>query len=446
MEENNLPIKAKKFICLTLCVMILCLSAFLTVGKVQASYRGGIYVIDDEQNISDHIWSSNGSQIAYLKFPDGKPYWDGELWVANRSEYSAKLRDKRQIVLDPTYLPIGNNVSSIEDWYGEWILFHVRNEQGTPSEYYGASDLWKIKADGTELTQITFTGAYANGIRTTWSNTAYRNRGTVGWARFIPGTDGELVYMSAHNGNGWWNPYTCTTDGSFQWQELGNQNDGADNSFTIGMSPTGNKLVWGDANYWNYRTTLRSSNIDGSGLVTIKAFTYRVPPLVLSDGNTITFRYVYAGDIGAVPDTLEGNIYSIEMDGSNEKTILDDEYLNYPENYHPLDGQAMLMSSNRAPDGNWHIFSLNVSDPNADTGIVQLTDGTYNDVAAMYSPDARYIMYRRLPEDFDTVTNPVPYPYELVVKRIFVFPTPGFSFFTLLLAVPVIILMKRRRK
>lgn len=443
-----MPKQVKFKFLLTLCVVVLILSAVQTIGTATASYRGGMYVIDDEQNITDHIWSSNGSQIAYLKFPDGKPYWDGELWIADKAEYSAKLRNARQIVL-----PTGSNVSSIEDWYGDWILFQIRNTELHPTSYYGMNELWKIKSDGTGLTQLTFTGniynsdqgqtgASPDGIRYRWHYPAWQNRGTVGYGRFIPGTDGALMYISANNGNGWYKSFTCTTDGSFQWTRISYPND----SFTIDLSPTGNKLLYGDSSGgWDSPTVgLWASNVDGTGKTMIRAyFPHRTVPYVLADGNTIIFKYVHDPP---VPATKEGNIYAIDMDGTNERTVLDDEYLNYYENYHPVDGQAMLMRSNRDPDGNWHIFNLNVTSPVTDTSIVQLTNGPYNDVQAMYSPDAHYIMYRRLPDDFDEAANTIPYPYELVIERITEFPTPGFSFISIIMTIPAIILIKRLRK
>ncbi|MCG3224098.1 MAG: hypothetical protein H7647_06500 [Candidatus Heimdallarchaeota archaeon] len=76
------------------------------------------------------------------------------------------------------------------------------------------------------------------------------------------------------------------------------------------------------------------------------------------------------------------------------------------------------MRSNRATDGNNHIFVMN-----SDTKeITQLTFGSYNDEGAMYSPQGRFIMYRRLPEDFDKATSSQPYPYELVIKLVVSFP------------------------
>ncbi|MFW9778110.1 MAG: TolB family protein [Candidatus Heimdallarchaeota archaeon] len=430
-------LQVKKKVFLTLFITILVLGSFQAITFVKASFSGVTYVIDDETNITDYLWSSDGTKIAYLKFPDGRLNYDGELWIADKAGHSAKLSNNRQITL-----PNGHNFSSLEDWHGEWILFHIADESGRPSSYYGRNDLWKIRTDGTGLTQITRTGITPNGIKTS-SNPAYANRGTVTWARFIPGTDGTMVYMSAHNGNGWYNPYICTTDGSFHWQELGNPSSTSDNSFTIGISPTGNKLVWGDASYWNNPTTLRTSNADGSNVFTIKSFPHRTVPYVLADGYTITYRYV---PLPPVPATREGNIYAINMDRSNDRTVLDDEFLNYPETYHPQNGQLMLMRSNRDPDGNWHFFSLNVTDPAADEGIVQLTEGPYNDEMALYSPDAQYLMYRRLPDDFDFDANSPPYPYQLVITQVPVWLAPGFSFISIVLILPVIALVRRRRK
>ncbi|MFX1538612.1 MAG: TolB family protein, partial [Promethearchaeota archaeon] len=270
-------------------------------------------------------------------------------------------------------------------------------------------ELWKIRDDGTDLTQVTFTNT--NGIRTTWSNLAYKNMGTASNGRFIPGTD--LIVFSAHNGNGWYRLFVCNADGTDDWYRVSNEY-----SFLWSMSPTVNKLVWGHAGYWNYPTTLYSSDVNGSNKILVKSSNlYRLAPYILADGNTLIFRYSAAADWAGyppVPATLEGNIYAINLDGSNERTILDDDYLNYYENYNPIDEEALLMSSNRSKDGNMHIYTLNVDG----TGIVQLTKGPYNDETAIYSPTGQYIMYRRLPEDYVKDRTNLPYPYDLVIVKV----------------------------
>lgn len=64
-------------------------------------------------------------------------------------------------------------------------------------------------------------------------------------------------------------------------------------------------------------------------------------------------------------------------------------------------------------DGNHHIYSINANG----SGLLRLTGGLYNDSSPIYSPDEDYILYRRLPSDFDTGSGP-PYPYELVLKKV----------------------------
>jgi len=148
------------------------------------------------------------------------------------------------------------------------------------------------------------------------------------------------------------------------------------------------------------------SNVDGTERITIKSFPKRTFPLVLADGNTIIWSW------------NDGDIHATDIDGTNERMVIADAYLNYWENYHPVYNDTFLMRSNRATDGNNHIFAI---DSDGDI-IAQLTDGPYNDVGAMYSPDGNYIMYRRLPEDFDTATSSQPFPYELVIKFVEPFP------------------------
>ena len=349
--------------------------AMTTPVQVTAFTESEIIIVTG--NISDYIWSSDGTKVAYVVRPDGQSW--GELWVG---DWDGNGVTNLQLI----YSEI--EVGALEDWQGDWILLRIRHENDNPEEYYGRGELWKIRDNGTELTQITFT--YTNGIRTEWWNTAYTNRGTAGWGRFIPGTD--LVYFSAHDGNGWWKAHTCHADGSDQWKRI----SGSTYSFTIGMSPTGNKLVWGTSWYWNKPTTLLSSNIDGTGTITMKEFSYKTSPLVLADGDTVLYN---------CPD---GNIGAIQVDGTDDRVVIDDEYANYLVNYNPVDGQSFLMRSNRSSDGNIHIFSVDVDG----TSIVQLTAGPYNEDSAIYSPDGYKILYRRLPVDSDGAS------YELVITWI----------------------------
>ncbi len=357
--------------------VLLLFSMFFALATDQAAAvtAPDIDIIVEEGNVTDHLWSSDGTKIAYIMCPEGQ-YW-GDLWIA---EWDGKeVKNKQLIYTEADY-------NHLEDWQGDWILFMIRGEDGTPTEYYGRNELWKIRADGSDLTQITFT--YTNGIKYT-ENGYYYFRGSVGWGRFIPGTD--LVYFSAHNGNGWYRPFTCINDGTDQWNYL----SASPNlySFTIGMSPTGNKLVWGHATYWNNPTiALMACNPDGTERAMIHSFTKRTFPLVLVDGNTVVY------------DWNDGDIHAIDMDGSNDRVVLDDEYFNRPENYNPVDGQSFLMRSDRA-DGNMHIFKINIDG----TEIVQLTDGPFVDDRASYSTSAQELLYRRTPLESG--------PSQLMIKR-----------------------------
>ena len=134
-------------------------------------------------------------------------------------------------------------------------------------------------------------------------------------------------------------------------------------------------------------------NPDGSGREMIKSFDKRTFPLVLADGNTVMY------------DWNDGDIHAIDIDGSNDRMVLDDEYFNRPENYNPVDVQSLLIRSDRA-DGNMHIFKMN-SDGSE---IVQLTDGSYIDDRASYSPSTHELLYRRTPLESG--------PSQLVIKRL----------------------------
>jgi len=333
---------------------------------------------------SDHLWSPDGTKVAYIKSPSGEA-WNCELWVADKNPSDAELINHVMISSEAEY-------NGLLDWQGDWILFRIRHEEGTPASYYGRGELWRIRADGTGMAQVTFT--QTNGIRTEFYNPAYDNRGTAGWGRFIPGTD--LVYFHAHDGNGWPKTFVCNADGTDNWYHISHP----DNTWRVALSPTGNKLLWGEQYDFGQPTTHKACNVDGSGRTTIKAFTNVIAVTVLADGNTVIW-------------TNNDNIYAIDMDGTNERTVLDDEYINEVWNYNPSDGQGLIMGSDRS-DGNMHIYKINVDG----TGIKQLTEGPYLDEFPILSPDGQYLSYLRLPYDFDKGSSTVPYPYELVVKSV----------------------------
>ncbi|MFW9833160.1 MAG: hypothetical protein ACFFEK_04140 [Candidatus Thorarchaeota archaeon] len=368
--------------------MLIFLSMFFAVATNRvAATTPEIEIIVEEGNITDHLWSSDGSKIAYIVSPEGH-FW-GDLWIADWN--GIEVTNKHVIYPEADY-------NGLEDWKGDWILFRIRKEDGTPTVYYGRNELWKIRADGSDLTQITFT--YTNGIKV-GENGYYYFRGSAGYGRFIPGTD--LVYFSAHDGNGWYRPIVCNDDGTDGWYYVSGSSHTY--SFTTGISPTGNKLVWGNAWGWNCPTeALMVCNPDGSGRAQIGSFAYRTTPLVLADGGTVVYNYIGTCGIGEPP--LAGIIYAMDIDGSNPITVIDDEYYNRWENYDPVDAQALLMTSDRDPDGNIHIFKINLDG----TGIEQLTSGPYDDSGASYSVNAHELLYLRTPIDEG--------PRQLVIRRL----------------------------
>jgi len=345
------------------------------------SQRTEFYTI---AQISDHLWSPDGTKVAYIKSPSGE-MWNCELWVADKNPLDAELINHLLISSEAEY-------NGLLDWKGDWILFRIRREEGEPASYYGRNELWRIKADGTGLSQVTFT--YTNGIKYT-ENGFYINRGSAGWGRFIPGTD--LVYFHAHYGNGWPRTFVCNANGTDNWYDISNP----DYTWRPALSPTGNKLLWGQQSDFGQPTTHKSCNVDGSGRTTIKAFTNVISVTVLADGNTVIW-------------SNNDNIYAIDMDGTNERTVLDDVYINRQWNYNPSDVQGLIMGSDRS-DGNMHIYKINIDG----TGIEQLTEGPYLDEFPILSPDGQYLSYLRLPFDFDKGSSTLPYPYELIVKSLY---------------------------
>ncbi len=330
--------------------------------------------------VSDMLWSPDGTKVAFIKARECS--LTGELWVADKIFNGTELLNKRLLCR-------GVATQGLEDWQGEEILF-IRSPYTIRS---GRNELWKIKEDGSDLVQITYTST--NGIKQSsrWKSLPWFS-GTAAWGRFIPDTG--LVYFAAHDGSGIYQSYVCNDDGTDDWQTV----SAPENAFTVAMSPTGNKLLWGDADSANEPTTLRACNIDGSDRTTIKEFGGQIGVVVLEDGNTIAW-------------SENGNIYSIKMDGSEESTVIEDEYNNQIISANPANGGSMVMVSDRADDGNAHLFKVNRDG----TIIEQLTDGDFNDIFGLISPDGEYLMYMR--EPIQTNNNKrFTKTYELVIKKI----------------------------
>ncbi len=177
--------------------------------------------------------------------------------------------------------------------------------------------------------------------------------------------------------------------------------------------------------------------MDGSNPVTIKVFSTYVWPLILANGKTIVWQ----------EDT--STIKATDFEGTTETTVISDDHINRWYTYHPVNESGLLMGSDRA-DGNIHVFRINVDG----SGLAQLTSGSYQDEAALVSPDGLYLSYLRLPADFNKASSPYPYPSELVVKAYVETPVsdtediPGYNLYLVFGISGVIcaLLVKKRSK
>jgi Tol biopolymer transport system component len=351
-------------------------TAFTTDGSRAGSASHLFHVTEEFDNsyITDHIWSPDGSRLAFVKAAPGRT-WNCDLWVADRDLSNARL----------IYTGVG--AYRLEDWQGDWILFQIDREEGLPSYYYGGGEFWKIRPDGTGLSQVTWT--FRNGIRRVFWNHAYDNIGTAVWAAFVPGTN--LVYFRAHDGNGWYRTYLCDDSSSFWWRHVSYP----DFSWRSALSPTGDRLLYGSSMNYYLPMTIKAVRVDLSGLTVLKRDMRQTSFIVLSDGAHVSWG-------------LDGDIYAIGIDGSGEAAVTQDSYSNSLANSYPGNGQQLLMTSNRE-DGNYHVFSVGLSG----APIVQMTFGAFSDSAPAISRDGQYLAYRRLPEGY---SGTAPHPYELVVK------------------------------
>lgn len=362
--------------------------------------------------VTSYVMSPDGTKIAYVLSPKLQ-LWNNSLWVADRVPDSAELVN---------HTLISSEVESVRDWQGDWILYKIRHEEGIPTSYYGRNEFWRIKYDGTNKTQVTFTDS--NGIRTDWWNHAYDNMGTANAGMFIPGTD--LIYFNAHDGNGWYQSYVCNANGTDNWYSI----SVPDHTWRISVSPTGNRLLWGAQINFGQPTTQKSCDVNGTNKITIKAFNSVIGVAVLGDGNTVIW-------------SENNSIYAIDMNGTNQRTVIDDGYVNSFAYYDPTDPTGMFIITNRYRCD--HICKVNVNG----TIIGYLTDGPYNDRAPRITPDGKFLAYLRLDKDY---SGSQPYPYELVIKSYeYITPTeckyiPGFPILIGIVALTTVILMKHRYK
>ncbi|GMN09559.1 hypothetical protein MTsPCn9_16020 [Croceitalea sp. MTPC9] len=102
-------------------------------------------------------------------------------------------------------------------------------------------------------------------------------------------------------------------------------------------------------------------------------------PKLSPDGKTIAFESERDGKY---------QIYTIEIDGSNEQNFSNNNFNEGGGNWSP-DGKSLVFYSNREGNGDDEIFIQNLK-----TGKVeQLTDNDYDDWRPSFSKDGKYVVY-----------------------------------------------------
>ena len=303
-----------------------------------------------------YCWSPDGSKIAFVSDSDSDDIF--ELWTINADGTNL------------TQLYIGVVNTNI-DWYDVYILFTKRNYSAVPpSAYVGDHELWKVRSDGSEVIQITFTST--NGIDLhIWGENF---TGTVGFGRFSP--DGSKVAFTAHHGNGWPDPYVCNSDGSDQYVVLYDNLSGPPHCDDITWSSDGTAVLYTTAsNWWPDHTIYSVDPITGTGDVALaSSLPYNLEYGWSPDNTKILF---------STGSTSDRNISIMNPDGSGQVELVnnsDDQFFGdlgntgvFQDNmWHPNDPKFVFSST---VGNNSDIYTINADG----TELSQLTTDPAND-------------------------------------------------------------------
>ena len=174
-----------------------------------------------------------------------------------------------------------------DDGYDEWPEWSPLGDRIVYQHYdpQGRSDIWVMKADGTEQVNLTsdlFSGAYRS--NPTWSRDASRIAFAMTYSDGV-GTTNALWVMNA--------------DGSAK-RELTNTQSGFDNSPS--WSPDGNRLAF--VRYYNYEADITILDLNSGAMSRITLPGQEANPSWSPDGSLIAF-------------TSGSALYTVEPNGTN---------------------------------------------------------------------------------------------------------------------------------
>ena len=207
---------------------------------------------------------------------------------------------------------------------GQWIAFHG----STAEDDYAHYEIYKIRTNGTELTQLTDNDLLD---------------GHPGWSP----DGGELVYVTFPNEteNQEGQIFLMDADGTNVRRLTETDGDENDPDF----SPDGSRIVF-KSKRWTGKEQIATMAVDGSNVVRLTANDYSDhDPIYSPDGEWIVFeRYEGPGEWYDPENTFAypWNVYMIRADGSGEEARLtDDGTVNWLPVFSPDGGSVLYLKS-----------------------------------------------------------------------------------------------------